>query len=140
MPGKRSSSLTEKTDGGRARNNTLMVAGVLAALAAWNLYRHRLPLAEVLAGLALILCLVALFLPSWTERFNRAWMAFAEALGYVNSRILLTLVYFIVITPFGFIMRLMGHDPLCRRAPRRESYWIPRQGPRQPKSGFERSF
>jgi carbamoyltransferase len=140
MPGKRSFNLTEKRDRGRARKNALVVAAVLSALGAWNVYRHRLPLAEALGGLALLLCGVALFLPSWAERFSRGWMALAGALGYVNSRILLSLVYYLAVAPFGVVARLAGHDPLGRRASRRESYWIPRQSPRQVKSGFERSF
>jgi len=132
--------LTEKLSRGGARKNALVVALVLAGLAAWNVHRHRLLLVEVLGGLALALCAVALISPTWTERFNRGWMAFAAALGYVNSRVVLFLVYYLVVTPLGVILRLTGHDPLSRRAPRRESYWIPRETPRQPRSGFERPF
>jgi len=140
MPGKKNFSLTENPDRGQPRKNALLVALVFAALAAWNVYRHRLPLAQVLGGLALLLLLVALFSPSWAERFNRGWMAFARALGYVNSRILLSLVYYVVMTPLGLVLRLIGQDPLRRRGARQQSYWVPRQSPRQPRNGFERSF
>jgi carbamoyltransferase len=139
-PGKRSFSLTEKLPRASARRNALVVALVLAGLAAWNVHRHRPVLSEVLGGLALALCLVALISPSWTERFNRGWMAFAAALGYVNSRVVLVLVYYVVVMPFGLVLRLAGHDPLHRRAPRRESYWVPREIPHQSRSGFERPF
>ena len=140
VPGKRCFSLTDQPPRGGARKNTLAVAVVLAGLAAWNVYRHRLPAAEALGGVALVLLLIALFSPSWTERFSRGWMALAGALGYVNSRILLSLVYYLVVTPLGLVLRLVGHDPLRRRGARRESYWIPRQYPRQSRSGFERPF
>lgn len=132
--------MTDKTHRFAARKNALVVATALAGLAAWNLYRHRLLRVEVLGGLALMLFLVAVCSPYLTERFNQGWMALAKALGYVNSRIMLSLVYYLVLTPFGIILRLRGHDTLCRRAQQRESYWIPRQTPRQPTSGFERSF
>ena len=132
--------MTKKSDHTSARKNALLVAAVLAALAAWNVYRHRLPLAGALGALALALCLVALISPSWTEGFNRGWMAFAAALGYVNSRVLLSLMYYLVVTPIGVVLRLAGHDPLHRRGPQRESYWIPREIPRQPRSRFERPF
>jgi hypothetical protein len=132
--------LTEKPYRGGPRKNALLVAAVLAGLAAWNVYRHRLLLAEALGVLALALCLAALFSRTWTERFSRGWMALAGALGYVNSRILLSLVYYVVVTPLGVILRLTGYDPLRRRAPRRESYWIPRETPRQSRRGFERPF
>ena len=132
--------MTDQSHPATARKNTLVVAAVLAALAAWNVYRHRTLPAEVLGGLALVLFLVALSSPSWTERFNRGWMTLAGALGYVNTRILLSLVYYLIITPFGVLLRLMGHDPLGRRGAQKESYWLTRQIPRQPKNGFERSF
>ena len=132
--------MTEKPHRSAARKNTLVVALVLGGLAAWNVHRHRPPVAGVLAGLAVVLCLMALLSPLWTERFNRAWMALASGLGYVNSRILLSLVYYLVMAPLGAVLRLTGHDPLRRRAPQVESYWIPRESPRQSKSGFERPF
>lgn len=124
-----------------SRKSALVVGGILAALAAWNLfYRHRLHWAEVLGGVAAALLVVGLFLPSWAGRFDRAWMRLARALGYVNSRVLLTTVYYLVITPFGLIMRLLGRDPLRRRDSGRDSYWIRRPTSRQTKEGFERSF
>jgi hypothetical protein len=132
--------LTEKLSRASARRNALLVAAVLAVLAAWNVHRHRPLLAGMLGGLSLALCLVALISPSWTARFNRGWVAFAAALGYVNSRVLLSLMYYLVVTPFGVVLRLAGHDPLHRRGPQRESYWVPREIPRQSRSGFERPF
>jgi hypothetical protein len=50
-------------------------------------------------------------------------MAFAEGLSYISTRIILAFVYFVVITPIGFIKRMTGWDPLSRRAARSESYW-----------------
>ena len=132
--------MTDPLPRASARKNALLVALVLAGLAAWNVHRHRLLTAEALGGLALALCLVALLSPSWTERFYRAWMRFGAALGYVNSRVLLSLVYYLVVTPFGVVLKLTGHDPLRRREPPQDSYWVPREIPRQSRSGFERPF
>jgi len=132
--------LTERHGSVSPRKNALLVAVVLAGLTAWNAHRHRLLLVEVLGGLALAVCLVALISPSWTERFNRGWLALGRALGYVNSYVLLSLVYYVVFTPFGFVLRLAGRDPLHRRGPARDSYWIPRETPRQSRIGFEKPF
>ena len=132
--------MTDPSHPSSARKNMLVVAATLAAIAALNLYRHRTSTAEILGGLALALFLVAVVSPAWAQRFNRGWMGLAGVLGYVNTRILLSLAYYVIMTPFGMLLRLMGHDPLCRRGARKESYWIPRQTPRQPKDGFEHSF
>ena len=49
-------------------------------------------------------------------------------IGWVISMILLTAFYFLLLTPLGFIFRLLGRDPLCRRFdPEVKSYWLDRR-------------
>ena len=40
------------------------------------------------------------------------WMKLGLTLGWVNSRVILSLVYMIVLLPISFVMRLIGYDPL----------------------------
>ena len=40
------------------------------------------------------------------------WMGLGNALGWVNSRIILSLVFIIVLLPISFLMRIIGYDPL----------------------------
>jgi len=81
-----------------------------------------------------------LFVPVAARGFHRAWMGFAEVLGYVNSRILLTILYYLLLTPYGFISRVFGRDPLTRRGPNQDTYWIKREKTRQTQQQFERLF
>ncbi len=67
-------------------------------------------------------------------------MTLAAALGYVNSRVLLTVLFYLVFAPYGFVSRLVKRDPLRRRGGRGESYWTPRKQTRQAREGFERLF
>lgn len=138
--GKWSSSLTEDYSPKSARKNLLTVAAVLAALAVWNVHRHRILYTEILGGLALVLCLTILASRTATELLDRSWMAFGKKLGYINSLALLTLFYYIVLMPFSFFLRLGGHDPLYRRRKGTKSYWVRRESPSQSKNQFERSF
>ena len=124
----------------QARKTTLVVAYALLLLAMWNVYRHRIVTAAVLGSLGVALILAGFLLPSVARAFHRFWMGFASILGCVNSRILLFLLYYLVLTPYGLMARLLGRDPLNRRAPSRESYWIPRENTRQSKEQFERTF
>jgi hypothetical protein len=49
-------------------------------------------------------------------------------IGWAISMILLTAFYFLLLTPLGFIFRLLGRDPLCRRFdPDAKSYWLDRR-------------
>lgn len=102
----------------------LIVGGMFLLLSVWWLYRGKfhtatqitLPLGAVLVFLGIVFPRV-LFYP------NKAWMAFAEVLSYISTRIILAFVYFLVITPIGLIKRMTGWDPLNRRAARGDTYW-----------------
>jgi hypothetical protein len=45
----------------------------------------------------------------------KPWMKFAEALGWVNTRIILFVVFFLLFFPIGLVLRLCGHDAMRRR-------------------------
>ena len=124
----------------QARKTALLVGGVLLLIAVWNFYRGRTTVLIVFGCIGVALVLVGLLLPAAARAFHNAWMRFASALGYVYSRVLLTLMYYLVLTPYGFVMRLAGRDPLRRRGKAGESYWIERKTTRQTREQFERLF
>ena len=123
-----------------ARKTGLLVAVVLVAAAAIFWYRGRLTAAVVAGSIAGLLTLIAVFVPRLAKLFHRGWMRFAFALGYVNSRIILTIIYFLVFVPYGLVSRLFGRDPLQLRGKDSESYWHRRTVTRQTKEQFERLF
>ena len=92
----------------QARKTALVVALVLALIAIWNIYRVRFTVAAVLGGIAVLLTLIGLFVPIAARGFHRFWMGIAGVLGYVNSRILLTILYYGLLTPYGLVSRLVG--------------------------------
>jgi hypothetical protein len=55
----------------------------------------------------------------------RAWMALGHALGWVNSHLILGLVFVLVVQPIALIKRLLGSDPLRRRFEAKASYREP---------------
>jgi len=59
--------------------------------------------------------LSALLIPASLRLLHKGWMVFALTLGKINSTILLSILYFCVITPAGIIFRLTGYDPLKRK-------------------------
>ncbi len=138
--GPRASAASNVTDE-QARKTALVVAAVLVAIAAWNLYRGRMTVVAVTGGVGVALVLTGLLIPALARRFHVFWMKVAAVLGYVNSRVLLTLMYYLVFTPYSLVSRLVGRDPLRRRrGSRRESYWTERKQTRQAKEQFERLF
>jgi len=59
--------------------------------------------------------LTGLLMPWLLGPVHRVWMAFAEFLGAVNSRIILTVCFYLIILPFGLLMRIFRVDPMARR-------------------------
>ena len=124
----------------QARKTALVVAAVLSGIAAWNFYKGRPTVVLTFGGLALALAAAGLLTPALARRFHVFWMAIAVALGYVNSRVLLSILFYLVFAPYGFVSRLVKRDPLRRRVAASESYWTPRNRTRQTREGFERLF
>lgn len=105
----------------------LGVGGAFAVLAAVSAWRgHAIP-PLVLGTLAVGLLLPGLVAPRLLAPVERRWMAFAEALGRFNTRVILTLLYALVFAPVGFVRRTL-RDPLDRRLrDGRATAWVPRE-------------
>ncbi|MFL6230107.1 MAG: SxtJ family membrane protein [Pyrinomonadaceae bacterium] len=124
----------------QARKTALLVGGVLVAIAAWNYHRGRMTIVEVFGALGVLLVVAGLAVPPVARAFHVGWMKFAHALGWVNSRVLLTVLFYGVFAPYGFLSRLLGRDPLGRRQAAGETYWTTRKTTRQTAEQFERLF
>jgi hypothetical protein len=116
------------------------VAAVLELLVTLSLWRGHETRATILTCAAVALACSTIASQSAALVFHRRWMQLAEILGWINSRIILGLMYYGVFTPLGSIRRIMGRDPMRRRGPAADSYWVPRSRPRQEREQFERLF
>ena len=84
----------------------------------------------VFLTLSVLTGVTGIFQPAWLTPFNRVWMRFAELLHRVVNPVVLAILYFLVITPFGLILRIFRKDPLHRMfEPETNSYWIERDPP-----------
>lgn len=68
-----------------------------------------------------------------------AWMGLAFVMGNIMSRLVMALIYYIVITPLGMGMRLLGRDSLHLKRKGQRSYWVD-ISPERDKSEYERQF
>jgi len=66
--------------------------------------------------IALILIVWALIAPASLTGVYRGWMRIGLLLNRIVSPIVLGIVFFLVVTPMGLIMRLTGRDPMARRS------------------------
>ena len=108
------------------RNFGLVVGAVFAALGGWWLWRGKFPaIAPYGLGLGVVLMLLGLSWPRALVIPNRLWMGLAAGMSFVMTRVILAIIFFLLVVPIGLIRRLVGGDPLHRRAAPSESYWRP---------------
>jgi carbamoyltransferase len=93
---------------------------VFGAILSW---RHRLA-GRPLSSFGFLFLVTSIFGPSWLRFVYRPWMFLARILGTITSSILLTLVFFLILTPLGLLQRLFGKRPLdLRFKGDATSYW-----------------
>ena len=61
---------------------------------------------------------------------NRLWFKFGLLLGKFISPLIMGIIFFIVVTPIGIIMRLLMKDLLNLKYNKKETYWIDKSGPK----------
>ena len=93
-------------------------------------------------GIAGIIVIVSGYLfPKILLPFQKLWMGLALVLGFVMSRLILTLLFYLVITPIGIIARLAKKDFLDLSLKKsKESYWNYREQKEYNKIDSERQF
>lgn len=110
------------------------VIGVLCALRGRSYYPWFL-----IPGGGLVL--FGLALPRALKQVYIAWMSVAIVLGFIVSNVILTLFFFLVITPVGLLARWFGKDFLSRKLQREtKTYWIPRRPRPAAPVDYEKQF
>ena len=76
-------------------------------------------------GIGLLFLILGFILPSVLRPIYKIWMLLAFFIGGIVSRVILTVLFYVVLTPTGLVLRLFGKDVLDQRFEKdRESYWI----------------
>jgi hypothetical protein len=108
----------------------------VSALTTWRGHEYASWATGAIGGL---LVLGGLAIPDRLGPVCAFWMGLANLLSKVTTPIFLAVVYFLVFTPFGLVMRLLGCQPL-RRPPKSESFWISRDPLTRQRADMERQF
>jgi hypothetical protein len=118
----------------------LTVGAVFALVGIWCWARHKPAYPWFLTPGLLLISLGAVW-PGSLRLIHRVWMSLAIVLGFLVSNLLLSLLFFLVITPIALAARLAGKDFL-RRKPLADdaSCWIARDGSARPDSDYEKQF
>ena len=99
------------------------------------------PLAPYVFGVLTILGAGFVIIPMWMTRVYSAWLRIAHLIGRVITTIMLSLGFYLVITPAGMIKRLFGGRPLPIKPNRNAAtYWVKRSELAQPKERFIKRY
>ncbi len=104
------------------RNLGLVFLAAFGTAGLYFLMRGR-PAWPYFIGLAILFGAWGLTWPAGLKPIYKFWMGLAAVLGWFVSRLLLSLVFYLVVTPMGLVIRLFGKDLLDKKMDHRSSYW-----------------
>ena len=78
-------------------------------------------------GFSLIFLLITLIKPVLFEPLNNIWIKFGKILGNIIAPIVMAIIFFIILTPISFILKLIGKDLLNTKFLKKKTYWIKRK-------------
>ena len=96
---------------------------------------------QIFSGIGITLSLIAIAIPSFLKPVYWMWMIFGIILGWFMTRVILSLLFYIIITPIGLTLRLFGKQFLELRWDKsKESYWNFRTNEHQQNENYEKQF
>ncbi|HID40226.1 MAG TPA: hypothetical protein EYP36_12035 [Calditrichaeota bacterium] len=106
-----------------------LVGGILIILAAFFYYRRfSFTMIGLFFSAGFLLTVFSFTAPRQLKHVYKGWMALAFLLGWLMSRILLTLIFYAIITPLGIAAKLFGKQFLALKTdPKSKSYWVRRE-------------
>jgi hypothetical protein len=141
--GKRSSNLIDlKIDATdkKIRSFGLLFSALALGIGVYSYFKHGHAW-PWLAGVSAVFLITGLFLKPVLKPLYIVWMQFAAILAWFNTRLILGVFFYGILTPVGAFLRLQGKDPLSRKIDRTApTYWTKRSPvPFNPKQ-YERLF
>lgn len=116
----------------------LTVGVALALIGGWMVWKGSAHAVYFLTAGGLLAALGLVF-PRALKPFQKVWMAMALLMGWVMSRVILTVLFYAVLTPTGLILRLTGKDLLdIKQGISKDSYWKPHK--QRDKNDHEKQF
>jgi Saxitoxin biosynthesis operon protein SxtJ len=118
----------------------LTVGTVLLLIAFFLIWKHK-PSQFYFLYIGAFLVLAGFLFPSILRPLNKVWMTLAVLLGWIMTRMILSLLFYLVITPISLIARISGKHFLDLKIDKsRASYWEKRKNVPSSPVDYERQF
>lgn len=129
-----------KSDKKKLREFGLTIGIVLLVLGGFTMWRGR-PVSPYLLAAGIAFIILGLTMPVILKPLQKLWMGLGIVSGFFISRIILSILFYAVVTPIGLVMKLLGKDLLDERIDKaRETYWHARDINSKPKESYENQY
>ena len=116
----------------KLRNFGLLVGGIFLVISILFFLKDNNVMPYIFLIIGGILFLFGAFSPQLLKTTYKIWMGFSFAIGWVISRILLMILFYIIVTPIGLISKLIKKEFLkLRFKSKKDSYWVIKPGDKQ---------
>ena len=119
----------------------IALAAMLTVFGAIHFLKQHTILAQWFCGVGLAILCIGLSAPRMLKHVYAVFLKVAHAIGWFNTRVILILIYYAILTPIALIVRISGKDLLNRRIEKNiSSYWAIRQSAKPTKEQLEKQF
>lgn len=117
------------------------LTALLCIIGGWHCYKGHVNIYVWFFGFAGLVITLAFFAPIILKPIFKVITTVGNAIGWVNTRIILGIIFYIVFTPIGLISKLIGKDLLRERIDKdAKSYWVTKDAGLLAKERFEKQF
>ena len=118
-----------------------LVVGIGLFIFGGILFFLKKPLGIYLLCISPVLIISGYLIPGILKPFQKVWMSFAVIMGWIMSNIILSIVFYLMMTPIGLLARIFGKDFLAKKIDTKaKSYWIDREQEIKDKETYIRQF
>ena len=128
---------SEKSD---LRKFGITIGVILLVIAGFLFWKEKESF-QILFTFGVTLCILGIAIPFILKPIYWVWMIFATILGWIMTRVILSLLFYIIVTPIGLILRFFGKQFLELRWDKSKgSYWNYRTNEHLKKENYEKQF
>ena len=115
-------------------------AFVFILLGSYFYFKDMIKYSQICLIVTFVLCFISIFSPKILYPFNLLWMKLGYYLGLIVSPVVLGVIFFVLITPMAFFLRIKGRDELRLKLRSGKSHWIYREKNGVDSGTFENQF
>lgn len=117
------------------------LTGFLSLIGGLHIYKGHPESSIYFFGASFVALCISIIVPTALKHIYKIMMLIAHAIGWVNTHILLGLIFYLIISPVGLFLKAIRKDLLNRKIDKScNTYWNRREKTEMDKSRYERQF